>query len=602
MPPNETGTPAHHHRTASRALFVVHKTRRPVAFITMTTPHDCLEIQTRLACFPKDDHGAAEGQPEERLQDRFDRPALLCDAFEGKRRALEAGLRSGTAFRNLGRPQYDGDVQVPAASGKGSTTVPNYKFPLEKRGGGLLVGSRENQRNGSEHMHYVWAPRDVPHQWTMAVDEGMPLKWVDGLTCARLTDRTVLEQFKMLLPRAEARALPGVARRRGAAHVHPAYAYLDDTTHAMVVHPDLVHDGGERYQNANYLLRDLILLICGQGSGLVGCRVKVEGDPAVADGATGLVTAVHAPALAAGFDDVRDCADAMQCEQAGGMYFDVQLDGAGVVTLARVNLVWIEGGAAATHYSLAPFSKQHKPKGLMIHQHPRGPEIHEPYCNKHESATDCGSYYPRPVSARSEMGADGFIHYQRGTCDVMVVPHNPWLMFYHRTHLNVEAVCSGVRTVLYLFKLLSYIYKVHETNKAQIAEDGQPIQGEQGDQQERTHERHVPHDQVNDWFSVLETCSAYALRGHHARPLFVMEPCPADVRCARAATPACVRTRPLCVTSNSHARRPRRTALHLVSGCTSRATRTPSRLRRPSRASATGRSTWPAPSSPNSTT
>ena len=100
LPNSEAGTPAHHQKMATKALYVVHCTHRPVLFVTQTLNPSCAEIATRLACFD-------EESGSKRVQQPYDRPALHCDTFQGKHLALRAALRSGTIFRNLGRPVRD---------------------------------------------------------------------------------------------------------------------------------------------------------------------------------------------------------------------------------------------------------------------------------------------------------------------------------------------------------------------------------------------------------------------------------------------------------------------------------------------------------------
>jgi hypothetical protein len=247
----------------------------------------------------------------------------------------------------------------------------------------------------------------------------------------------------------------------------------------------------------------------------------------VPDGAEGLVSAASPPPPDARPEEVAACA------AVGQMHFRVSVDGrAEPVLLPRVCLTWIDGGAPPSHYTLRPYTRSRKTKGPMIHEHNGGANTPAHWCMKHG---ECGSYFPKEPSTHTKMGACGFIEYERGPADVMVVAYNPWLIFYHMCHLNVEVVCSGVRSVLYLFKLLRYVFKVHETNRAQVVEDGDEMHGTQ-DREERTHRRNLPRDQVNHWFAVQETCPPYALRGHAARPLFVMVPDVIDLRCACAAS------------------------------------------------------------------
>ena len=127
--------------------------------------------------------------------------------------------------------------------------------------------------------HAVW------QHWTVRVAEGDRIDWADELTCARIHDRSVLLQFKMLLPSGEARALAGVERRRGCGAVHAAYAYLDVPADGdaepnmadLVVHPDIVHDGGAEFVNPNRLLLELITIVAAEGYELEKCRVRVDG-------------------------------------------------------------------------------------------------------------------------------------------------------------------------------------------------------------------------------------------------------------------------------------------------------------------------------------
>ena len=565
MPNTEPGTPQFHRKMAARALYVVHRTTRPVLFITQTLNASCPEIRTRLACFRN-----ADGH--EHVQEAYDRPGLHCDVFEGKSLALQAALRSGTIFRNLGRPTLDvnpnhpeGKVTVTSASGRGRVDVDRYIFPLETRGGGHLIGARENQRGGYEHFHYTWAPRKVPSEWTMNVREGGAMPWVDGFTCARVPDRDVLIQFKWLLRASDARALPGVAERtavatataaataadagavpavgeRGAEPSRPrlydAYAYLKDKRDdELVCHPDLVHDGGGALSCPNRLLRRLIELSTGEGQQLAGCTARVDGAPAsYADGTVVQVLSPRDPP-----SEAADAAEADECRQAGYMYYRVRrvhsedADGSDdddddePKVIARVCLTWTRLGRPPGHYSLAAYSQGRKPKGPMIHQHCRSPTAPMNFCKDKTGA--CSGFFPKPPKMQTQMGAGGFVDYMRLVCDIMVVAYNPWLLFYCCCHLNCEVVASSASSVLYLFKLIKYISKPHEVNRAQVVGDGDVPAGEQGAPEERTHRRTTPRDQVNHWFEVMETCAPYALRGHHSRNLFIMQPGCEDVRC-----------------------------------------------------------------------
>ena len=547
LPSTEPGTPQHHRMVASKAIYVAHKTQRPLGFLTQTLNPKWPEIQTRLACFPGahpksgyDENWNVPGT--ERRQEPHDRPALHCDVFEGKRRAMEAVLRSGTLFRNLGRPKWNGTVVLPSAKGD-AVEVDSYRFPLAVAGGGHLMGARENQRNGFEHMHYLWAPSERPSGATLDCNPGDPMPWVDDLVCARVPDRDVLRQFKWLLPCAEARKLPGVCLplkqcvaianfnalteipSQKKSFVYETFRYLDGVAETtLVAHPDLVHDFGPYFAEPNRLLYELIKLSSGEGQDLIGCDVSVHGHSSLTEGTFATVLCRVDPPLSA-----KGGVSVVDASTVGGMHFKVRLADGTTHDVERVCLQWRETGRPPFHYSVGVYPASRKPQGRMVHKHPRGPSVAPKQCCSSKGPSTCTSYFPKEVVSQTQMGVHGFVEYRRFPCDIMIVGYNAWALIKGDSHINFEIVGSAAGSLKYLFKLVLYTYKPHETNAAQVVQDGHEMVGTQ-DESDRTHNRRLPRDQVGHWYQVMEFCSPYALRAHHVRPLFVMSPNVVDIR------------------------------------------------------------------------
>ena len=175
----------------------------------------------------------ADGQPtRERHQDSFDRAGLTADAFHGKLEALLARLRTGSIFRNVGRPKY---------LGKGK-----WECRFEVKGGGYLIWSIEYQGRGLVHAHIIWRPAEMPEGYELGFAPGRRLDWVDEWVCTRIPDEQVLRTFKMLGLARDFRQLDGIsAANAGQKAKLKVHEYLWKVSpDAEVLHPDIVKDHG----------------------------------------------------------------------------------------------------------------------------------------------------------------------------------------------------------------------------------------------------------------------------------------------------------------------------------------------------------------------
>ena len=71
----------------------------------------------------------------------------------GRRRAA-VDTRTGTIFRNLGRPTA---VEVDADTGKRT-----YRYPMQIAGGGYLIIATADQDRGLAHIHVAYQPANEP--------------------------------------------------------------------------------------------------------------------------------------------------------------------------------------------------------------------------------------------------------------------------------------------------------------------------------------------------------------------------------------------------------------------------------------------------------
>jgi hypothetical protein len=445
LPPTEVGSPRYMNDRCSDALAANRMLGKAIMFITMTTSlKEWPEVWSRLPDF--------NSTP----QNAFDRASLHAEAFEHKLLALLARLRTGTIFRNLGRPQK-------IVTADGITTV---IYGMATEGGGYIMGSIEYQSRGLVHAHIAIRPAnlavldDVCHQVTpnskcdtngQAGDE---LPWVDALVCARIPDLAMLREFKMIMPRGDARRMDFITHTDGA--VFPQYAYLDQPAETItvseddeVVHPDIAADFGEIYTGAGGIARLLIRVL----------------ELTTGDAATTLP------------------------------------------------------GGELTHWSLGACGTR---KGLMIHNHPKGPDVCPPHCVRQGSKNKkCKSYFPKDTCDTTKVDDNGRVQYRRRACDVMVVPFNPWISLYFMSHINVEVVCSAVQVISYLFK---YILKGSDTNRIQLIPAGAAQQGSQGSTDNSTHRRDVRPDEISEWRNATETCAPLAYRRCCGHLNYIQEP------------------------------------------------------------------------------
>ena len=536
LPASEVGSPRHAAQSAADALYVAHRTNKPVLFVTTTCNTSWPEIASRLVLLGDRSTG------DTMTQDPFDRAELSGEAFEGKRKALLARMQTGTFLGDVGRPVLDQRNCAVRVDEHGlERHVDVYKFPLATPGGGCTLQAREFQSRGLEHCHTNWAPAELPAAWRQHAIEGDAMPWVDDLTCARVPDRSVLLQFRMLITRAYAYGLAGVCglttangrRVPDRAQLQEQYRWLaepgghDDD---LVVHPDLVQDLGPVYQSPNLLLLLVIETSSGQGTTLTGCHVRVHGmraDEATWDGV------VHRACP----DSTTERQFADRYARARSMHFMVQPrapDGSllPAVVVERVRLEVRPGGKEPGHYSLQPYRGA---IGLMVHRHQKGPLCAEPGLCKNKKG-ECGSYFPFKVVLFTQMGESGWILLRRGPADIMMVPYNPWLQVRYPAHNNVEIVGSATRSVIYLFKNIRYIFKGSDRNKGQLVDQAETVVGldgarggapaVQGDSEARTHRRCECVDEVNQWFKLKETCANGAYRSFAKGGLFHMQPSP----------------------------------------------------------------------------
>ena len=108
---------------------------------------------------------------------------------------------------------------------------------------------------------------------------GEDLSWVDALMCTRLPDRSVLIQFGMIGKVGDWKLLDGVCKLPGdASSLHGAYEYLnlEYADNDMAVHPDIVHDYGDTFEDPNVLLSRLTFLVAGQAPRLRNCKATIH--------------------------------------------------------------------------------------------------------------------------------------------------------------------------------------------------------------------------------------------------------------------------------------------------------------------------------------
>ena len=254
LPPSVVGGPRYLRDRCADALCTVRQLGRNhgLLFITFTfDKKDWPEVTSRLAQF----------DASEKLQDIFDRASLDSEVFKSKVDAFLARLRSGTIFRNLGRPKVTTEEYSDDNNDVRSRRL--YTYPMQTAGGGYLIVATEDQDRGLPHIHVAYSPAQTPATsapWKSKPRPGERLDHIDEIVCARIPDERMLRTFKLIGPASEMRALLAVTDDSGA--VHAKYAYLDGKAEdEEVLHPDIVADFG--YTTVLQLLNRLVQLVCG---------------------------------------------------------------------------------------------------------------------------------------------------------------------------------------------------------------------------------------------------------------------------------------------------------------------------------------------------
>lgn len=243
LPASVTGSPRDMRDRVGNAMCARRVIGPPLLFITATT--DVAEWEEILGKLLRAEMTDGEA-PRERHQDAFDRAGLTAEAFHGKLEALLARLRTGSIFRNVGRPVL--------VDGK-------YECRFKMKGGGYLIWSIEYQGRGLVHAHIIWRPAKMPEGFEQGFQPGQRLDWVDKWVCARIPDESVLRDFGMLGTVGAFRDLDGVrmsADERSPDFDTPmldAYKYLwadGVTANTEVLHPDIVKDHGYGLANDSF--------------------------------------------------------------------------------------------------------------------------------------------------------------------------------------------------------------------------------------------------------------------------------------------------------------------------------------------------------------
>ena len=534
LPATEIGTPRHMRHNCSNAMATLRQMgAQYLLFITVTTDLlDWPEIKSRLA-----QQNPTDPNPKRAFQDPYDRAALHAEAFEAKVQAFLARLRSGTIFRNLGRPTLELEEYE---DGHGQRrTLRNYVFPMQTAGGGFLICAVEDQDRGLGHIHIAYRPAkspptSVPWKDKPRVNEPMP--WVDELVCARIPDDEMLNTFKMVLSAGEARELLGVCKEPPSNKSKPAKPAKDEAVGARVsVHwpaMDAWYEGVVAHQDA----RNQMIYTIQYDDGDVERRDMREAKweqlappPPPSPPPTPTPTAHAKYTYLNGLEDDAEVlhpdivADfGYGLDQAGS--YDHAVGKAALLTRLQTLVSGTARGgtdSAPDHWSLHPY---HRPGGgKLIHKHHGGPCVPDQHC-KRKKQSKCKDNYPMPTARFTHMTDDGRINYKRGAADVMVVPFNPWIQLYFTSHINVELVCSPTNVVLYLFKLLKYILKGSDVNRLQLVADGAEQQGQQGAADNSTHRRDQRPNEIRQWRNAKTTCAPYSYRRMAGHTMYIQEP------------------------------------------------------------------------------
>ena len=563
LPASEDGSPRRQRELTGDAMFIAHKRGGPLTFATMTFDPSDLEVRAWLPKFDPlwtDTDHAPDAVDVERGGDGYPVPANVpqnpdgsyvvtqqtqqiyeatrthAEVFEYKSRAFSAVMQSGTIFRNVGRPRIKRWRDTTDSCGN-PIRIPQYYYPMaidrdpDTGQEGYDIGAVEYQRRTFAHIHKATRPACMPREWTLNnANVGQRLDWVDQLTCARLPDRSVLEQFGMIGHARLWRALDGVCKvpcepnaRQG---LYPGYEYLSRNIAAayddadIAVHPDIVHDFGAAFEDPNVLLSRLTRLVSGQAVRLKGCAVRIVGlSERMRNKGFCMLDASYNGRLATVLCDyISANDDSCVRVRLNRLPHDSAVDSLEHV-VPRAFIEHVSG--VRDHYSLHPYSDNKKlgghytdpsvavcnRRGRMIHNHPKGPKVPNGEACGGKDCTKCTkAHFPKSVAEFTHIDADNVLQYWRDNADIMVVAWNAWVMLYFSSHINIEVVVSTCNVLAYLFKLFTYIWKGvghGDTNRARIKVTKRFEEG---------------CDEVGEHFTCKETCATEAFRRQAQMP------------------------------------------------------------------------------------
>ena len=525
LPPSEDGSPRNQAEKTGDAMFLAHTYGSPLIFSTWTVDPHWPEIASRLPVFdplwtdqdcdsppkpPADVQYTSSGDVYKTRQNVHEATLLHAEVFEYKHKAFSAVMQSGTIFRNVGRPRIVGWRTEHTEDGEVSKRIPLYDYPLsiDRRDDGSQgwdADANEYQKRNFTHTHKATRPAKIPHEWNVSnAVPGQRLDWVDKLTCARHPDRSVLLQFGMLGTAKEWRLLDGICKdpNNASKGLYSGYGYLnaykDDD---VVVHPDIVHDFGLRFQDPVVLLTRLTRLVSGQAPKLRGCTVRIEGLTERLDVSHRLQLSHNGRIATVLSDSVSTTDDSAVTVQLSRLASDPETDTL-QRTVPRAYIILVDGDP--DHYSLHPYPANQSlradangevaisaRRGRMIHNHPKG--MHIPVNNVCGKETCTKAHFPKPVSPYTTVNEESHLLYQRGPADRMVVAWNAWVTLYFEAHINVDVVVSSTNVIAYMFKLFMYIWKGvgnGDQNMVQFKND----------------------DEIGEFFSTKETCGTEAVR------------------------------------------------------------------------------------------
>ena len=534
LPSTEEGSPLNQYEKTGDCMYMMQKDGPPLFFTTMTFDPTWMESSVSLPLFDpmwtdtNNNHDAfanspggrgqfkqtadgrwahvSTGEPPYKVkQDVYEATSLHGEVWEYKYRAFSAVMRSGTIFRNVGRPRLVGYRTVASDNvDEPPTQVPLYEYPLavDRQPDGTQgwdAHAIEYQGRNFSHGHKATRPAKIPRSWNVSnAAVGEDLSWVDALMCTRLPDRSVLIQFGMIGKVGDWKLLDGVCKLPGdASSLHGAYEYLnlEYADNDMAVHPDIVHDYGDTFEDPNVLLSRLTFLVAGQAPRLRNCTVRIEGLN-MRGGSRGFhrLNEAYNDRVGVVVCDWLDPTGVGSNAGPVGRPPAHVIDDSHVVVHLRANDEFLEERVAVprayiilvdgdpTHYSCGPYETcSLKPRidnqipvdqrrGRMIHNHPKGPHIpNGKPCGDSETCTK--AHFPKKISRFTTLDEQKHLLHHRGPADIMVVGWNAWVMLYFTAHINVEVIVSATNVISYMFKMFSYMNKgvqVGDSNRAYV--------------------------------------------------------------------------------------------------------------------------------------